>query len=184
MALAVQVQYWTLKENMRHNRVSEGQEMYNFETNRLNYGVNQQNANVNQQNADTNAYNAQINAINAQTNKVFASAAVRQAGAAETQAQAAMKQAGIAGVNALTNIRNANINATNASTNQRTVKVSEDLMPSQRAKNYAGVVEGVIGGVMTLTGKGAKVLNEGRKFGTPTSNGTQMSIWNMSGNSW
>lgn len=158
MALAVQVQYWNLKESMRHNRVAESQELFNFQTNRINAGVNQMNAN-------TNLYNADINSINAQTNKVFANAAQRQAGAAETQASAAIKQASVAGVNAYTNMANAVTNRTNAGTNQRTVTVSEGLMPSQKAKNYASAVGGAIGAVTALTGKGAKILKAGRKFG-------------------
>lgn len=158
MALAVQVQYWAMRENMRHNRVAESQEMFNFETNRLNQGVNQQNANINQQNADTNVINAltnirnaNINAQNANTNLTFAAASMKQANAAQ-------QQANVAGVNALTNITNAQTNRIQANNATRSVVVAEALMPSQRAKNWAGITQGVIGaislgkGVLTKAG--------------------------------
>lgn len=162
MALAVQVQYWNLIESMRHNRVAEGQEMFNFETNRLNQGVNQQNANTNAINANTNIRNADINQQNANTNLVFAAAATKQA-------NAAIMQANVAGVNALTNIKNAQTNALNADTNQRTVIVSEALMPSQRAKNWAGVTQGVIGAISLGKGwiKGLDKMDKGIP-GTPS----------------
>lgn len=70
--LQQQINYWNLVETMRHNRVFEG--------------INQQDADTNRMNANTNIWNAQTNAMNAVSNRIQAGAAVRQAGAAERQA--------------------------------------------------------------------------------------------------
>jgi len=79
--LQQQINYWTLRENMRHNRVGEG--------------INQQDADTNRINANTNIWNAQTNAINAVSNRIQANAATIQAGAAVRQAGAAERQASV-----------------------------------------------------------------------------------------
>lgn len=72
--LQQQINYWNLKENIRHNKVGEG--------------IYKQDADTNRINADTNIFNANVNAMNATSNRI-------QAGAAVTQAQAASRQAGV-----------------------------------------------------------------------------------------
>lgn len=77
--LQQQINYWTLRESMRHNRVSESIGWKEAESNRMNAVSNRMNAN-------TNIYNAKINAINAVSNRMQANAALSQAAAAHRQA--------------------------------------------------------------------------------------------------
>lgn len=77
--LQQQINYWNLRETMRHNRVGES--------------IYQQDADTNRMNANTNIFNANTNAINAVSNRMQANAALSQAAAAHRQASAAESQA-------------------------------------------------------------------------------------------
>lgn len=79
--LQQQINYWTLREAMRHNRVTEYIGKKEATTNRMN-------AKSNRMNANTNIFNAKVNAINATSNRMLANAALSQAAAAHRQASA------------------------------------------------------------------------------------------------
>lgn len=106
--LQQQINYWTMREGMRHNRVLEGISQQDADTNRMN-------ANINKINANTNIFNAQTNRMNAVSNRIQAGAAVTQAGASVRMAGAAERQAGVA---------------------ERNVAVTESLRDSVAFNNY------------------------------------------------
>lgn len=130
--LQQQINYWTLKENMRHNRQTERIGRYEMRSNRMT-------AEANRLNANTNVYNAQINAINATSNRIQANAAATQAGAAVRQAGAAERQAGAA--------------ERQATVREREVTVKESQNDSVIFSNYGGPIGNVVGRLISNSAK-------------------------------
>lgn len=92
--LQQQINYWTLKESMRHNRVVESISWYDAESTRMDSHTKRMDAKTNRLNYGVNVKNAETKRMDAYSNRIQAGAAVTQAGAAVRQAGAAERQAG------------------------------------------------------------------------------------------
>ena len=148
--LAVQVQYWSMRENIRHNKKTESIGVYEMHTNRINARINAQNAVSNRIQARASQSQAKSARMNAQTNKVFASAAVTQAQAAMSQAGAAWQQANAASMNASTNRINAITNKGQLHYNAQDTRNRTELVPSQKFGNYLGGAASVVSSISSL----------------------------------
>lgn len=145
--LQQQINYWTLIESMRHNRVGEG--------------IYQQDADSNRMNANTNIYNAQINAINATSNRMQANAALTQAGAAVRQAGASERQAGV---------KEIEVAVTESLRDSKAFNNYASPFGSALGKGAgligAGLAGSKLGGSTTIKTAGAKLIAGLEKYGT------------------
>lgn len=151
--LQQQINYWNLKETMRHNRVGERIYQQDADTNRINARVNIKNANTNRINANTNIFNSKVNAMNAVSNRIQANASTTMAGAAVTQAGAAVRQAGAS--------------ERQASVSERNVAVTEKLANSKQFSNYASPFGSALGSAVRsypITTKSGKSIVKSSKM--------------------
>lgn len=137
--LQQQINYWTLREAMRHNRVGESIGWYEAKSGRMDSYTRRMDAKTNRLNYSVNVMNAETSRMNAYSNRIQAGAAVTQAGAAVRQAGAAERQAGA---------------------REREVSVIEEQSASKIFNNYmspfGGAAGSVAGGVVNGTKGKAK----------------------------
>lgn len=143
--LQQQINYWGLKETMRHNRVGEAISQQEADSNRMNANTNITNAESNRITANANSRNAESNAINAVSNRIQANAATVQGYAAMRNAGANERQAGVA---------------------ERNVAVTEALYDSKNYNNYVSPLGSALGQGVSMFGiplKGGKPITKTTK---------------------